>query len=74
MSTETDSTGNPLAVANVSDLLLVIFIHGFKGDDETFGKFPQRLQHILTETVPSCKVECVVFPAYEVCLSILRFL
>ncbi|KAF5358946.1 hypothetical protein D9758_004748 [Tetrapyrgos nigripes] len=67
MSTESsDSTGNPLAVANVShDLLIVVFIHGFKGDDETFGKFPQRLQHILTETIPSCNVECVVFPAYE---------
>ncbi|THV08377.1 hypothetical protein K435DRAFT_740428 [Dendrothele bispora CBS 962.96] len=66
MSTESDSTGNPLAVANTSsDLLLIIFIHGFKGDDETFGKFPQRLHHILTETIPSCNVECAVFPVYE---------
>ncbi|KIK70196.1 hypothetical protein GYMLUDRAFT_187881 [Collybiopsis luxurians FD-317 M1] len=63
---ESDSTGNPLAVTNiVSDLLLVIFIHGFKGDNDTFAKFPQRLQHILTETVPNSTVECVVFPVYE---------
>ncbi|KAJ3970886.1 hypothetical protein EV361DRAFT_913841 [Lentinula raphanica] len=61
-----DSTGNPLAVVNiVSDLLLVIFIHGFKGDNDTFGKFPERLQHILTETVPNSSVECIVFPVYE---------
>ncbi|KAJ4468820.1 hypothetical protein J3R30DRAFT_1610075 [Lentinula aciculospora] len=67
MSTvESDSTGNPLAVVNVvSDLLLVIFIHGFKGDNDTFGKFPERLQHVLTETVPNSTVECIVFPVYE---------
>ena len=68
-----------------SDLLLVIFIHGFvdgrqstrfetqvatcrfKGSDHTFAEFPQRLQHILSETILNAIVECVVFPAYEVC-------
>ncbi|KAJ3764726.1 hypothetical protein FB446DRAFT_625238, partial [Lentinula raphanica] len=50
----------------VSDLLLVIFIHGFKGDSDTFGKFPERLQHIPTETVPNSSVDCIVFPIYEV--------
>ncbi|KAF5390037.1 hypothetical protein D9757_003866 [Collybiopsis confluens] len=65
-NTDSDSTGNPLAVVNVpSDLLLVIFIHGFKGDNDTFAKFPERLQHILNETVPNCKAECLVFPVYE---------
>ncbi|KAH7869143.1 uncharacterized protein C8R40DRAFT_757624 [Lentinula edodes] len=63
---ESDSTGNPLTVVNVvSDLLLVIFIHGFKGDNDTFGKFPDRLQHVLTETVPNSTAECIVFPVYE---------
>ncbi|KAH9844147.1 uncharacterized protein C8Q71DRAFT_731474 [Rhodofomes roseus] len=47
------------------DLLLVIFIHGFKGTDSTFVQFPQRLQHILSETIPNTVVECIVFPAYE---------
>lgn len=66
-ASDSDSTGNPLTVVNIpSDLLLVIFIHGFKGDNDTFAKFPERLQHILTETVPNCKTECIVFPAYEV--------
>ncbi|KJA29855.1 hypothetical protein HYPSUDRAFT_126823 [Hypholoma sublateritium FD-334 SS-4] len=48
-----------------SDLVLVIFIHGFKGTDETFGDFPQRLQHLLLETLEHSTVEVVVFPAYE---------
>ncbi|KIJ57129.1 hypothetical protein M422DRAFT_773813 [Sphaerobolus stellatus SS14] len=47
------------------ELLLCIFIHGFKGDDETFGDFPARLQHILTETIDDVKVECLIFPQYE---------
>ncbi|KAF8524581.1 hypothetical protein BU17DRAFT_84618 [Hysterangium stoloniferum] len=47
------------------ELLLCIFIHGFKGTDETFGGFPQRLQHILTETITGVAVECIVFPSYE---------
>jgi hypothetical protein len=66
----------------VSDLLTVVFIHGFKGTDSTFLEFPERLQHVLTETIPNTsvgldfpssdtlpeylQVECIVFPAYEV--------
>ncbi|RPD67340.1 hypothetical protein L226DRAFT_477730 [Lentinus tigrinus ALCF2SS1-7] len=48
-----------------ADLVLLIFIHGFKGDDSTFGEFPQRLAHILSESLPNTTVESVVFPAYE---------
>lgn len=47
------------------DILLVIFIHGFKGDDNTFAQFPQRLQNILVDSLPDFKVESHVFPAYE---------
>ncbi|KZP00208.1 hypothetical protein CALVIDRAFT_470136, partial [Calocera viscosa TUFC12733] len=47
------------------ELLLCVFIHGFKGTDGTFCGFPERLKHVLTETLPGTKVECVVFPAYE---------
>ncbi|KAL4241881.1 putative lipase ROG1 family protein [Abortiporus biennis] len=47
------------------DLLLVIFIHGFKGTDSTFCQFPERLQHILSETISNVVVESVIFPAYE---------
>ncbi|KIY49363.1 hypothetical protein FISHEDRAFT_65369 [Fistulina hepatica ATCC 64428] len=46
-------------------ILLVVFIHGFKGTDATFLDFPSRLQHLLAETVPDLTAECVIFPAYE---------
>ncbi|KAF8497348.1 hypothetical protein JB92DRAFT_2745657 [Gautieria morchelliformis] len=54
-----------MAEALPQDLLLCIFIHGFKGTDETFGDFPERLRHLLTETIENVAVECIVFPAYE---------
>lgn len=38
----------------------------FKGTDTTFGSFPSRLGHILSDTLRNVKVECIVFPAYEV--------
>jgi len=51
----------------IQDLVLIIFVHGFKGTNSTFDEFPSRLEHILTESVPGIKVECIIFPAYEVC-------
>lgn len=59
---ESDSTGKPYIP---QDLLLLVFIHGFKGDDSTFRQFPSRLRHVLAETVKNIVVESVVFPAYE---------
>ncbi|KAF9821253.1 hypothetical protein IEO21_00861 [Rhodonia placenta] len=59
-----------------SELVLLIFIHGFKGTDHTFGDFPERLQHILSETLDNVRVQSVVFPAYEVSLhteAVVRF-
>lgn len=55
----------PTAPRVPKDLLLVIFVHGFKGTDSTFGSFPSRLEHILTETMDNAAVECIIFPAYE---------
>lgn len=49
-----------------TDFLLLVFIHGFKGTDTTFQEFPERLQHLLSQTIPNLKVESLVFPAYEV--------
>ena len=48
------------------ELVLLIFIHGFKGTDSSFEQFPNRLEHLLAETIPGIRVECVTFPAYEV--------
>ncbi|KAJ3576203.1 hypothetical protein NP233_g612 [Leucocoprinus birnbaumii] len=47
------------------DLLLAVFIHGFKGNDNTFKEFPQRLQHVLSESINNAHVESIIFPAYE---------
>lgn len=38
----------------------------FKGTDSTFGQFPERLRHVLAETISGIVVESIVFPAYEV--------
>ncbi|EKM59798.1 uncharacterized protein PHACADRAFT_206021 [Phanerochaete carnosa HHB-10118-sp] len=57
--------GDELATDAPQELLLVIFIHGFKGTDSTFAQFPERLQHVLSETIQNAHVESVVFPAYE---------
>jgi hypothetical protein len=46
----------------VQELVLIIFIHGFKGTDSTFGEFPNRLENVLGGTVPGLKAECIVFP------------
>ncbi|KAJ7178975.1 hypothetical protein C8R46DRAFT_1323205 [Mycena filopes] len=49
----------------ITDAVICVFIHGFKGTDTTFVEFPERLRHILTETISNVSVECIVFPAYE---------
>jgi hypothetical protein len=48
------------------EILLLIYIHGFKGTDDTFAEFPERLEHILSETIPHVRIESLIFPAYEV--------
>ena len=53
-----------------AELLLLVYIHGFKGTDESFGEFPERLEHMLSETIPDVTVESRVFPAYEVWIHI----
>ncbi|KAG1752628.1 uncharacterized protein EDB91DRAFT_1243392 [Suillus paluster] len=62
-----DNSANSLAVVKQlpPDLLLIIFIHGFKGTDTTFENFPARLEHVLKETIENLKVECILFPSYE---------
>lgn len=63
---EQRDAANELALTkSVPDSLFVVFIHGFKGTDQTFREFPKRLEHILSETISNVKVECLVFPAYE---------
>ncbi|KAL4790824.1 hypothetical protein BDV19DRAFT_382014 [Aspergillus venezuelensis] len=45
--------------------LLLVFIHGFKGGDDTFGNFPQHLQTLLSRKLPNICVTTLVYPKYE---------
>ncbi|KAJ1973515.1 hypothetical protein H4R34_005049 [Dimargaris verticillata] len=54
-----------MASLNRDKRLLLVFIHGFRGDDVTFKDFPERLRTVLTNTVPRLDVEALVFPKYE---------
>ncbi|KAI8625919.1 hypothetical protein F5Y19DRAFT_235200 [Xylariaceae sp. FL1651] len=45
--------------------LLLCFIHGFKGDDDTFRTFPDDLKSQITKQLPDDHVESVVYPKYE---------
>jgi hypothetical protein len=45
--------------------LLLCFIHGFKGSDDTFAQFPEDLKRIVSEKVADQNVESVVYPRYE---------
>ena len=67
---DASSLGNaqvqPTTVQTKSSLLLVIFIHGFRGDDTSFKTFPRRIQDILSKSLPDTKVECIIFPTWEV--------
>ncbi|KAM3080385.1 hypothetical protein ACMFMG_005343 [Clarireedia jacksonii] len=45
--------------------LLLCFIHGFKGDGETFFKFPELLKKLVAEKLPADEVRLLLYPKYE---------
>ncbi|KAI0545002.1 hypothetical protein F4679DRAFT_600044 [Xylaria curta] len=45
--------------------LLLCFLHGFKGDDDTFRTFPDDLKAQVAKQLPNDNVESVVYPKYE---------
>ncbi|KAL2865391.1 uncharacterized protein BJX67DRAFT_373253 [Aspergillus lucknowensis] len=45
--------------------LLLVFIHGFKGGDDTFGSFPQQLQALLSRKLSAVNMVTLVYPKYE---------
>ncbi|KAI1765006.1 hypothetical protein GGR53DRAFT_465837 [Hypoxylon sp. FL1150] len=61
--------------------LLLCFIHGFKGSDDTFHTFPSDLQERVADKLPGHNVESIVYPKYETrgelghcCVSFLSWL
>ncbi|KAL2164362.1 hypothetical protein VTH06DRAFT_3578 [Thermothelomyces fergusii] len=48
--------------------VLLCFIHGFKGDETTFGKdyaFVRHLRNLVAAALPKVNVRAVVYPTYE---------
>ncbi|WOO85647.1 uncharacterized protein LOC62_07G009144 [Vanrija pseudolonga] len=51
--------------APIKDVILLVWVHGFKGTDVTFEAFPERVKHVLEQTHPGLAVHSEVFPVYE---------
>ncbi|KAF1927800.1 uncharacterized protein M421DRAFT_175684 [Didymella exigua CBS 183.55] len=45
--------------------ILLCFIHGFKGGDDTFGTFPSHLKALLQHALPKVTVLTITYPKYE---------
>lgn len=46
--------------------LLLVYIHGFMGNDQSFQKFPYHLHKLLTETIESTHVvHTKIYPRYK---------
>ncbi|KAF2156564.1 hypothetical protein K461DRAFT_305 [Myriangium duriaei CBS 260.36] len=45
--------------------LLLVFIHGFKGGDDTFEKFPDHLKTLISDALPNINVVDITYPRYE---------
>ncbi|PYH87062.1 hypothetical protein BO82DRAFT_2021 [Aspergillus uvarum CBS 121591] len=45
--------------------LLIVFIHGFKGGDDTFGDFPRHFCTVVSRALPAVRVTTAVYPKYE---------
>ncbi|KAL2017129.1 hypothetical protein VTK56DRAFT_2551 [Thermocarpiscus australiensis] len=48
--------------------LLLCFIHGFKGDESTFGKdyaFTEHLRQLVAGALPKVNIQAIVYPKYE---------
>ncbi|WPG99251.1 Hypothetical protein R9X50_00206200 [Acrodontium crateriforme] len=45
--------------------LLLVFIHGFKGTDDTFENFPKDLRALLAHSLPKIDILSVQYPRYE---------
>ncbi|KAK3990227.1 hypothetical protein QBC44DRAFT_325919 [Cladorrhinum sp. PSN332] len=55
-------------VLTMKKTLLFVFIHGFKGNDQTFGhnlSFTTHLQRLVTKSLPNLNILTVIYPTYE---------
>lgn len=54
-----------MSSVNIQKTILLVFIHGFKGNDHTFQNFPQDLRALIAHTLPQLNVVSIVYPQYE---------
>lgn len=60
------STSTSKAHKDNPRLAVLVFVHGFKGNDQTFGDYPSRLQHSIASTFgPESDVHAWVYPAFD---------
>lgn len=52
-------------MAPMKKTLLLCFIHGFKGGDDTFRTFPSHLKAVLQHALPRVRVQAITYPKYE---------
>ncbi|KAK4541000.1 hypothetical protein LTR36_008369 [Oleoguttula mirabilis] len=45
--------------------LLLVYIHGFKGSDQTFHSFPKDLRALLSHALPKIDIQSVQYPKFE---------
>lgn len=45
--------------------LLLVYIHGFKGDHTTFASFPAQLTALLSHRLPHLSIRHLIFPTFE---------
>ncbi|KAI9890398.1 MAG: hypothetical protein M1814_004184 [Vezdaea aestivalis] len=45
--------------------VVLCFIHGFKGDDNTFGGFPEHLRLMVSKALPKVDFKTIIYPKFE---------
>lgn len=45
--------------------LLLVFIHGFKGGEDTFGSFPEHLRALVSHALPKIDIVAVTYPKFD---------
>ncbi|KAL1988960.1 hypothetical protein VTN96DRAFT_6949 [Rasamsonia emersonii] len=45
--------------------LLLVFVHGFRGGNDTFGNFPEQLVALVSHALPNIDVLALTYPKYE---------
>ncbi|PVV03817.1 hypothetical protein BB560_001703 [Smittium megazygosporum] len=45
--------------------LVLVYVHGFKGSQDSFEDFPEFFESSLTESLPGMKIHSLIYPTYE---------